>query len=177
MVAFYIRFLTCASLIVIISAASYGQTAIKVPAFFMADSLKKGDTTYQMTFYYRHPAKVKDASRRDSTYEAVPPHRRDSNVYQWQNFGEVKFVSVFRKYIDYAHHYTNGDGKELPLPVATIVQRYERSGTNRWIFVDYPRKQFIELKEFPDEIVRRDTVRAAGTSPVIYEYYKVAETP
>lgn len=163
-------------LFLLLAVKTKAQQIVKVPAFFMADSLQDKDTTYVMVFYYKHPARTRNTAT-DSSFEALPPHRADTLQRKWKDFTEVKFVSVFKKYIDYKHYYRTDDGHEAPLPVSTIVQRYERLGSSKWLFMDYPRKIFREMKEQTADVVRTEKAKAPNGQQITYEYYKLVEMP
>jgi len=124
-------------------------------------------------FYFHWPKKD-----RDTIYEFLCYDDRDSLIPFVENYDSVHYYSLFKKFIDSTHTYKDDDGKRKPLPVANISKRYDKTGKDKWISVEYPENRFTELKAFPDAVVSIDT--EAVIDPVtdhtlmkIYKHYRV----
>src|ERR1700733_6773456 len=82
-----------------------------IPEFYSYMTTKNNDTTYKYECY----------DTRDSIV----------NFFSIYKFDTVKFVSLFKSYPDNAHPYTDvTDGKRKPLPVSSIIRRYDRVGND-----------------------------------------------
>ena len=120
--------------------------------------------------------------RADSAFVCEIFDGRDSviNPDTLHDFGNARFISIFKYYIDHAHTYRDNDGKQQPLPVVNMVQRYQRLGKEKWMSIGYPGNKYSELREYRDNIVRTDTFINSNpahtvTMVSICRYYKVAE--
>ncbi len=137
---------------------------------------KSGVTTFYFTvpeFYFHWRKKS-----RDTTYEFLCYDDRDTLIPFVHNFDSVRYYSLFKSFIDSTNTYRGNDGKKKPLPVSTIVKRYDRTSKDKWISVEYPSNKFTDLKGFRDVIVFIDTEAIAD--PVtetevqyIYKHFKV----
>ncbi len=129
------------------------QVVYARPDFYSAYPRMAGDTTYQFECY----------DVRDSIINA------DTLV----NFDLVRYVSLWQKYIDHDHTYRDNNGVKHPLPVARIVFRYDKMSATKWMAVDYFTNKMSEVKEFKDEVIRRDTTRSGGAAiSRITNYYR-----
>jgi len=91
----------------------------------------------------------------------------------------IDYVSVIKKYSDPLHTYTDNDGSKKPIPTEKIFLRYDRLGSNKWMFINYASYKPVTLQEFPNEIVKTDakTVIDPATreeTQITYKRYKVA---
>jgi len=130
---------------------------------------------YVPEFYSSSPAKVMDTTYKFECYDS-----RDSILLptQIKDAKDVRFISEFKSYTDKDHTYTDADGSKKPLPVSSIIRRYDRVGEDKWMSIDYTTNQYTQLKETSSYIVRTDTIMI--TDPVtnkeetlIYCYYKI----
>lgn len=129
-----------------------------VPEFYFFDTTYQADTSFVCECF--------DA--RDTVINPDTIH----------DFGSVKYIAVYKNFIDYAHTYKDYDGKEKPLPITNIIQRYDRLGRDKWMNVSYPGNKYAELREYKNDIVRVDTFINHNpvsniTSISICRYYKV----
>lgn len=95
------------------------------------------------------------------------------------NPASIDYVSVIKKYSDPVHTYTDKDGSEKPIPTEKIFMRYDRQGSNRWMFINYASHKPVTLQEFPAEITRTDTKTIVDPVKgeelqITYKFYKVA---
>jgi len=81
---------------------------------------------------------------------------RDSIIDTIRNFDEVYYVSLLKKYIDSQHTYRDNHGKDQLLPVEQIIQRYDRTDTDKWQAVDYTKNKFYRLTEDQKTITGED---------------------
>ncbi len=135
------------------------------------------DTTVKLLYFpefYSHgERKHKDTTFRFECYDA-----RDSILHRIKDNSEIRFISEFKSYADPVHSYKDADGRKKPLPVSSIIRRYDRVGDDKWIKVDYSNNKFTELREYRNKVVRSDSLIILD--PVtnkelvtIYSYYKV----
>ncbi|MBX2906960.1 MAG: hypothetical protein KF744_13030 [Taibaiella sp.] len=68
----------------------------------------------------------------------------------------IDYVSVIKKYSDPLHTYTDKDGTKKPIPTEKIFIRYDRLGSNKWMFIDYASHKPITLQESPSDITGTD---------------------
>ena len=94
------------------------------------------------------------------------------------NSASIDYVSVIKKYSDPKHTYTDKDGSEKPIPTEKIFMRYDRLGSNKWMFINYASYKPITMQEFQDEITK--TEKVTRINPVngdeiqlTYRLYKV----
>ncbi|MCW3122872.1 MAG: hypothetical protein JWQ38_2364 [Flavipsychrobacter sp.] len=131
-----------------------------VPEFYYIDSLHKGDTSFVYECY----------DNRDSIL----------NMDTVQDFDQVRYISLLKKYTDHEHTYRDNDGSRKPLPVSVISKRYDKLGKNKWMSIGYPGNKYQELKEYKNDIVKIDSFMEktpSGNEIIlsIYQYYKVAQ--
>ncbi len=135
------------------------RTFVYIPEFYTYQTTRNNDTTYKCECY--------DA--RDSIM----------NFFALHDFTDVRFVSFFKSYPDNAHPYTDAnDGKRKPLPLSSIIRRYDKVGDDKWMSIDYKTNKYTTLKESRTYIVRTDTLTITDPisnkeSTTIYCYYKV----
>ena len=122
--------------------------------------------------FYSHGTKHKDTLFKFECYDS-----RDSILTRVKENSEIRFISVFKSYDDPVHTYID-NGVKKPLPVSSIIRRYDRVGDDKWISVDYATNKVSNLKEYRNQIVRSDS--QIIMTPVdnvklitIYSYYKV----
>ncbi len=82
---------------------------------------------------------------------------RDSITNDLSNFETIRYISMFLNYTDTFHKYKDKDGVMQYLPVTRIIRRWDRVGTDKWIFIDYLDNKFLEIKEYKEEIIKTDT--------------------
>jgi len=130
---------------------------------------------YFPEFYAPRPSMHNDTT---FTYECYDS--RDSILHRVKENSEIRFISLFKSYTDPVHSYKDDNGVKKPLPVSSIVHRYDRVGDDKWISVDYATNKYIELREYRNQVVRSDSI--ITMDPVthkqlvaIYSYYKVEE--
>ncbi len=135
------------------------------------------DTTVQLKyfpeFYSPTPRKHKDTTFTFECYDA-----RDSILHRVKENSQIRFISLFKSYKDPIHTYTDDKGIKKPLPVSSIVKRYDRVGDDKWLTVDYSNNKVSELKEYRNQIVGSDSVIVVDPTTsknlvTIYSYYKV----
>lgn len=90
----------------------------------------------------------------------------------------IDYVSVIKKYSDPKHTYKDKDGIEKPIPTEKIFMRYDRLGSNKWMFINYASHKPVTLQEFPGEITGSDakTIIDPVTreeTQITYKLYKV----
>jgi hypothetical protein len=134
------------------SWAIQADSVVSVPEFYWLQPVQSVDTTFEMKCY----------------------DRQNKLLEQWTMFDQVRYVSVFKTYTDSKHTYKDRDGHVLPLPVSSIITRYDRIGTQQWLRVNYANQQYTKLTEHRDNIVKTDTLKTAEGRVVIYRYYSVA---
>ena len=130
-----------------------------VPEFYYTDTLHKADTSFVYEIY----------DSRDSLM----------NIDTVQDFAKVRYLSLFKNFIDHEHFYKDDNGIKQPLPVQLITRRYDKLGKDKWMSIAYPGNKFTELKEFKNDIVRTDSFMEEGATKnemilSIFKYYKVA---
>lgn len=124
-------------------------------------------------FYFHQPKTIKD-----TTLEFLCYDNRDSLIPNVENYDDVRYYSLFKKFTDTEHTYTDKDGSKKPLPVSFIVKRYDASAKDKWMSIEYPGNKLTELKGFKNIIVSSDTEKVKD--PVtdkqmlrVYNRYKV----
>ncbi len=127
---------------------------------------------YFPEFYSPLPKKHKDTTFKYECYDS-----RDSILNHVKENSEVRFISLFKSYDDPVHTYID-KGVKKPLPISSIIRRYDRVGDDKWISVDYATNKYSELKEYRNQVVRSDSVVIVDPidkkeSITIYSYYKV----
>lgn len=122
---------------------------------FCRNSTKVGDTSKWFEFY-------------NSAHELIIADTTTSprNIY---------FVSMLEGYIDSLHTYKDAQGKQQLLPVSRITRRYDRTGSNKWLFVNYKNNKTAIITENPANIVANDTVSLADSSVTIRRYYQTTD--
>jgi hypothetical protein len=85
----------------------------------------------------------------------------------------LRYVSLLRSYPDPEHTYKDAAGKPQPLPVSKIINRYDRTGGDKWLSVNYLTNKTTTLQEHLTEIVKTDTVKSTDGSTLLRNYYKV----
>jgi len=135
------------------------------------------DTTVQLKyfpeFYSPTPRKHKDTTFTFECYDA-----RDSILHRIKENSEIRFISLFRSYNDPVHTYKDANGVKKPLPISSIIRRYDRVGDDKWISVDYTTNKFTELKEYRNLVIRSDSLIVVHPITnqqmvTIYSFYKV----
>ncbi|MFI5195981.1 MAG: hypothetical protein ACHQD8_02735 [Chitinophagales bacterium] len=137
---------------------------------------KPAATIYSYTapeFYYYLPKKNKD-----TTLEFLCYDFRDSLMPVVKNYDSVRYFSLFKSYTDSAHTYKNSNGEKKPLPVSSIIKRYDRISKDKWMSIEYPKNKYMELTEYKNIIVNTDTVALVDpasdkTTLKIFNYYKI----
>lgn len=124
-------------------------------------------------FYFHEPKKNKD-----TTLEFLCYDDQDSLLHGFENFDTVHYLSLYKSYIDSAHTYKDNNGQMQPLPVSSIIQRYDKIGKDKWMSIEYPGNKYTELKEFKSVIVTVDSQDivdpVTGSEQLnIYNHYKV----
>lgn len=152
-------------------------TNTSVPSNAVTDATQ-GQVTTSVTysvpeFYFPIPKKVTDTTLSFRCYD-----QRDSLIPVVKDFDAVRYYSLFKEYIDKAHTYKDADGKEQPLPVSSIIRRYDKLTKDKWMSVEYPGNKYVELKAFKDNIVSSDTITlidpvTGGAIQQVFNYYKV----
>ncbi len=82
---------------------------------------------------------------------------RDSITNDISNFETVRYISMFLNYTDTFHKYKDKNGVLQYLPVTRIIRRWDRVGTDKWMYIDYLDNKFLEIKEYKEEIIKIDT--------------------
>jgi len=90
----------------------------------------------------------------------------------------IDYISVIKKYSDPKHTYKDKDGTEKPIPTEKIFMRYDRMGSNKWMFINYASHKPITLRESPGEITATDTKTIIDPvtreeTQISYKLYKV----
>ena len=91
----------------------------------------------------------------------------------------IDYVSVIKKYSDPLHTYKDNDGSKKPIPTEKIFMRYDRLGSNKWMFINYASYKPVTLQEFPGVITKTDTKTIVDPAKgeelqITYKFYKVA---
>ncbi len=123
-------------------------------------------------FYFRGTQQVSD-----TTLEFLCYDNRDSLIPFVTDYDSVHYYSLYKKFIDSAHTYMD-NGVKKPLPVSTIIKRYDHMANNKWMSIEYPSNKFTDLRGFKDVIVRSDSTVVvdpiAGNEVLqVFNYYKV----
>lgn len=123
-------------------------------------------------FYFHQPKKIKDTTLEFLCYDS-----RDSLIPEVANYDDVRYYSLYKKFIDSTHTY-NDNGQKKPLPVAVIVKRYDRTAPDKWMSVEYPSNKFTVLKGFRNNVVQTDTSMVYDpmtdkTHLKVFTHYKV----
>jgi hypothetical protein len=139
---------------------SYAEKTYKYfPEFYVRQAYDHSDTTFKFECY----------DSRDSIM----------NFSSIDDITKVRFISLFKSYPDKAHPFTDAkDGVRKPLPVSSIIRRFDRVGDDKWLSVDYATNKYSKLKEYRTNVVRTDTVVIEDPvshkeKATIYCYYKV----
>ncbi len=127
---------------------------------------------YFPEFYSPRATKHKDTTFKFECYDS-----RDTILTQVKENSEIRFISVFKSYDDPVHAYMD-NGIKKPLPVSSIIRRYDRVGDDQWLSVDYATNKVSNLKEYRNQVVRSDSLIVLDPvsnkeSITIYSYYKV----
>lgn len=144
-----------------------------------AKSAKKASVTTR-TLYLPDFIKIEDFYIKDTliTYACFNKDGDQLEKDTITNSASIDYVSVIKKYSDPKHTYTDKDGSEKPIPTEKIFMRYDRLGSNKWMFINYASYKPITMQEFPDEITK--TEKVTRINPVngeeiqlTYRLYKV----
>lgn len=102
---------------------------------------------------------------KDTTYKYECYDRKDVliNVDTLHDINAVRFISVFKSYNHPTQTYVDKNGQEQPLPMSSIIRRYDKAGDNKWMSIDYATNKYTQLKELKGEITR--TEKATFTNP------------
>lgn len=74
----------------------------------------------------------------------------------------IYYVSAIKKFSDPAHTYRDKDGTYKPTPTEQIFLRYDRMGTEKWLFIDYAKRKPAVMKEYRQQITSTETMTIAG---------------
>lgn len=92
---------------------------------------------------------------------------------------KIAFVSVTKSYVDGDNTYRDAQGKQQPLVVTKIAKRYDKTGADKWLYVDYAGNKTTNLKGMPGNSAGQDTL--VVTDPVqnkeitiVRKFYKTA---
>ena len=135
------------------------------------------DTFFPAPDFLRYPDHgfLKPFHVKDSTFKFEFYDSRDSLIAGSPDFDEVFFISLFREYPDSYNKYRDAGGVEKPLPVSTIVQRYDRTDSDKWLRVDYQKRLFTRIREFPGQYTAIDSLDVVKDSVHIparfYRFY------
>ena len=126
-------------------------------------------------FYTRFPKYDKDTTWKFELYDS-----RDSiiNIDTVQDINIVRYFSLFKSFTDSAHTYKDSNGKDQLMPVSSIIHRYDKTGDDKWISINYTNNKYTELREYKQDIVKTDTVIIVDPitgkeQSIFYKYYKV----
>ncbi len=119
---------------------------------------------------------------KDTIWEFKCYDSRDSLIKMdtLTNTDGIRYYSLFKSYTDSSHKYVDANGIKQFLPVSSIIARYDKMGTDKWMYIDYATNKFLYLKEYKSEILRSDNVVFAGTKNkpgymVTFKYYRVGK--
>lgn len=126
-------------------------------------------------FFSFKPRVVKDTTY---TYECYTIYNDPVFLDSLKDIEGVRYISVIKTYADPANIYVDAKGNKKPLPIKTIINRYDKIGSNRWLSVDYISNKQTYLAEFKNYTSRTDTTTSTDpttgvTTNVIHKYYKV----
>lgn len=129
--------------------------------------------TYNVPEFYFFVAK----KNKDTTLQFYGYDYRDSVIPNIENYDSVQYFSLYKSYTDPTHTYDD-NGQKKPLPVSSIIKRYDRMGREKWMSIEYPSNKYAELKEFRNVIVSTDSIKLVdpvNNHPIIkvFNYYKV----
>ena len=131
--------------------------------------------TLMPEFYKPFPTHNKDTTWKYECYDS-----RDSviSIDTVQSINDVRYISLFKSFTDSAHTYKDSNGRDQLLPASSIIQRYDRTGKDKWLSINYANNKYTELKEYPGEIVKTDTIMVTDPitgkgDTIFYKYYKV----
>ena len=127
---------------------------------------------YFPEFYSPRATRHKDTVFKFECYDS-----RDSILKNVKENSEVRFISMFKSYDDPVNTYMD-KGVKKPLPISSIIRRYDRVGDDNWLSVDYATNKVSNLKEYRNQVIRSDSVIIVDPidkkeSITIYSYYKV----
>jgi hypothetical protein len=132
------------------------------------------DTTIYLVpeFYF-----IGEKKSRDTVFKFLCYDVRDTLIPSVKDYDSVRYYSLFKNFIDSTHTYKD-NGVDKPLPVSVIIKRYDRTGTDKWMSVEYPSNKFTELKGFRDAIVNADSTYIVDPATgkellLVHKYYKV----
>lgn len=127
-------------------------------------------------FYFRNEKVVKDTVYKYECYNAA--HEAVS-LDSLDDYKLLRFLSLVKTYPDPVHKYKNAEGKDQKLPIQRILNRYDKVGADKWLFIDYINHIQKTLKENVGDIVREDTLGlhqgASGSTITVYKYYRTTE--
>jgi hypothetical protein len=135
-----------------------------------------------ITYHYLVPEFYFHTTRKDkdTTFEFFCYDVHDELIPSVTDFDSVFYYSEYKSFTDSAHTYIDSAGKEQLLPVASICKRFDKTGTAKWMAIEYPSNKFAMLKADKNAIVARDTVMDYKTGGAyiyrkIYSYYKLSK--
>lgn len=120
-----------------------------VPEFYRPLPSYKGDTAYLFRCY----------------------DKRDSLIKEVTDYDQVRYYSLFQEYIDSQKTYKAAGNVEKPLPISVIIGRYDRLGTNSWMYIQYPGNKITYLRDDRSVIIHSDTLLDGGKTRV-FRYYR-----
>jgi hypothetical protein len=172
----YITLLLSISITISTFAQQINKTIYSQTPLSLTRTGSTGNKIYLLPeFYSITPKHSKDTMWKFECYDA-----RDSiiNIDTVSDINEVRYFSVFKSFTDSAHTYKDANGQKQLLPVSSIIQRYDRIAKDKWRSIDYSRNKYSELKEFQQNIVKRDTTIiwdpvTGKEQSYYYKYYKV----
>ena len=139
----------------------YNQPTVStylLPEFFNFTERKLGDTIIRYDAY--------DINSMKMGVDTLTDHTR------------LRFLSKVYQYLDHVNKYKDSNGVWQPLPIERIMYRYDKTGTDLWLTVDYHTNMPETVREFPNEITKSDSVLV--TDPVtgrdrlnVYRFYRV----
>jgi hypothetical protein len=123
---------------------------LHVPKLKPTDTLHVADTQYYNVFY----------DRRDSITTRLAP------------FDSVFYITRFKTWTDYTHFYTDAEGKKQHLPIVRTAHRFDRTGKQHWLYIDYAANKMKDIEEQPEKIAIRDTFYGNSVAQhAIIQYY------
>lgn len=121
-------------------------------------------------------------TEKDTVWEYKCYNSKDSliSLDTLTNTDGIRYYSLFKSYTDSSHKYVDANGKKQFLPVSSIIARYDKMGTDKWMYIDYATNKFLYLKEYKSDILRSDKIvmPASKHEPgymVTYKYYRVGK--
>ena len=119
---------------------------------------------------------------KDTIWEYKCYNNKDSllSLDTLNNTDGIRYYSLFKTYTDSSHKYVDANGIKQFLPVSSIIARYDKMGTDKWMYIDYANNKFLYLKEYKSEILRSyNTVMPATKHEpgymITYKYYRVGK--